>query len=542
MGSGASCGDTASEKKLEVDGIETLVIEVGKDGEAVTRGTSLPIEKVQQIFVVIDPRAGRCQSDVSCLNDAKVLRKVMRGGGGKTLVKVFVLVPTTTSSKAHLMNAHIAVQFLCHWADQDPCYIRVDDYYHNGDAIMKAMVEADKSIYPKEEVENMTGLIMASMNMWAKRAYIHWGEGAGLEEGECNVESIIGLGQILGDDAKALPRLGDAPPADAVATAAVIAAELKPVFLSFSEGMYDKLMDSCTECMHSDIKHVTEEIFEWFNNLGLRGEDEVEGDLGGIMTGEAHAVLIAGPSDLVGTPGSPSRFVLFMNTVREMFPDKPLCAVLVDEDVEAFKNNLWLVTGVHQLIENADMTIFATQGELAGGLEGFFTRAKYPESSVARTSLLQLIPFPRLHFYTFATAIGGTDLEDGEIFLPAVTVGPGAGNEALPAIEKFNPSSPFIYRGFPNHERVIPGADGFAGISLIAPVKLLCSIFTGVCDNIAEKCEGGDLTWKASFGDDFTGERENMELVEAASNVQDLVSEYMQYAECGEEEEEEDLG
>lgn len=100
---------------------------------------------------------------------------------------------------------------------------------------------------------------------------------------------------------------------------------------------------------------------------------------------------------------------------------------------------------------------------------------KNPETSVARTSMFQLVPFPRLHFYTLGTAIDGVDLEDGEILLPAVTVGPGAGNKALPAVEKFS-TSPFISRGFPNYERVIPVADDFAGVSLIMPTKLLRSI------------------------------------------------------------------
>mmetsp|Transcript_95116 Transcript_95116/g.182886 ORF Transcript_95116/g.182886 Transcript_95116/m.182886 type:complete len:528 (-) Transcript_95116:48-1631(-) len=522
MGGGASAAP-----KLEVDGTETLVIEIGKDGEAISRGTELPIEKVQQIFVVIDPRAGNLQGGVKCLNDPKVLRKVMRGGGGKTSLKVFLLVPSTTSSKALLLNAHISVMFMLHWADQDPHYIRIDDYYSDGDAIMKAMVEEGKTVYPAEEAASMADMLKAcSGGLWATRAYVHWAVGQGLEMEECAVPDIVEkLDPILSDETNALARLGDPPAADVVATSAVIATQQKAVFLTFADTLESQIKDLAPD---ATAVTVTEEIFELMKN------DELDGELGGVSFEEAYPVMVAGPSELAGSPEDASLFVRFLSKQREMKPCMPLCAVLLDEDVEAFKGNLWLVTVLNGLIENADMVIFASTGELADAI-GFFTKTKYPDSSVARQAMFQLIPFPRLHFYTLGTAIGGADLEDGEVILPAVTVGPAAGNEALPAVEKFRvDGNPFMFQGFPNHERVIPGADEFSGVSLIMPAKLLCSIFQGINAKMDEKCSDG-ASWKAVFDEDYPG-RDDMELVEAQSNLNDLTSEFLQYLEATVEE------
>merc|ERR1711920_166264 len=210
-----------------------------------------------------------------------------------------------------------------------------------------------------------------------------------------------------------------------------------------------------------------------------------------------------------------------------------LCVVLVDESVDAFRQNLWLVPTLHCLLENADMVLFATDGELKDAA-GFFTKAKYPEADIAKTAMLQLIPFPRLHFYTLGTAVGGAELQDREVLLPGVTVGPPAGAENFPPIDKFKvEDNCFIFPEFPatNHELVIPGAPDFSGASLITPAKLLISIFQGVVQNMRDKCgEDVQLNWKGAFGEDF-GE-ECGELTEAASNLEDLCSEHEQYLEC----------
>jgi len=504
--------------KLVVKEVDTLVIEIGTDGEAVERGVE--IDEAEQIFVVIDPRSGNTVSDVKFLNDPDVLRKVMMGGGGKTMLKVFVLLPSTTSSKAHLMNAHMAVYWLMHWFQQNPCFIRTDDYYHNGDEIMKEMVEQDKRVYPAEELDNMKQMIeLVSTSLWEKRAYVHWPVGYGLEEGEVDpCTALSEIGPLLCEE-QALARVGEAPPENGSATLAIIATEVPTVFLTFSE---DAAAAFGEKCEGAEMLIVTDELLEKTAN------GELEGELGGIGTEDADPVLLVSPADLVSPPDGPSLFVKFVTTLRETNPSQTLCVVLADESVDAHKENLWLIPALHCLIENADVVILATNDEVKD-VHDFFQRARYERSDIGKLAMFQLIGFPRLHFFTMGTAVGGAELEDGEILFPAVTVGPEPGNEALPAVEKFKTADNWAI--FPNlpHERVIPGEDDFPGASLIVPVKLLTSIFTALCEKLAGVCEEGP-SWAVAFGEDFS--RDDEQLVEAQSNLQDLCAEFTQYLEA----------
>lgn len=516
--------------------LETLIIEIGADGDAIERGCELAV--AEQIFVVIDPRAGRTIGEVACLNDADMLRKIMMGGGGKTTLKIFLLLPSSTSSKAHLMNAHMAIYFLGHWLEQQQegvRFIRADDYFHNGDEIMKAMVAEDKVVYPAEETESMMKMIMAVTTcLWPKRAYVHWPIGLGLEEGTVCPEVVIGtMAPLLTDEGKALARIGDAPPGDGVAAQAVCASVSRPAFLAFSEDSAGNFQEKCGE---SDFFTVTEDI------LGLIEADELADELGGLAAEWQYPVCLVGANDLAEYG---NLFTRFLNKWRETKPCMSLCVVLVDESVDNFKANLWLVPALHQLIENADMVVFATNDEV-GDACSFFTKTKFPEADVAKTAMFQLIPFPRIHFYTMGTALGA-ELEDGEIWLPAVTVGPAAGAENLPGKEKFKTEkSPFIFPDFPaeNHELVIPGQEEFAGATLIHPAKLLASIFSGVTEALqATTGEEGSSTWAVAFGEGFAGsdkEPDDMELTEAESNVNDLMSEITQYLDCSLAEEEEE--
>lgn len=544
MGTGASSksqkkhDQKAGDTSYEAAGTATVVIEIGADGSAILRGADM--SEAQQIFVVIDPRAGRQLTDVKCLNDPQLLRKIMLGGGGKTQLKIFLLVPSASSSKAHLMNAHMAVFWMGHWLSQEhtPSFIRTDDYFHNGDAIMKAMVDQGKTVYPAEEVGNMMAVFEAVAKCtWPKRAYVHWPVVAGLEEGEVCAEDILQkIGPIFRDEANVLAGIGEAAPADGVATQAVLASGIKPAFLTFSEETADKFKDGCPDV---ESFQVTEDIF------GLIDSGEMGGELGGLMDETAFPILLAGPNDVAGCPeNTQTLFVKFVEKWRETKPCMSLCVVLVDESVDAFKQNLWLVPTLHCLLEAADMVVFATNDELKDAA-GFFTKAKYPEADIAKTAMLQLIPFPRLHFYTLGTAVGGAELEDKEILLPGVTVGPPSGAANFPPIDKFKKEDNcFIFPEFPaaNHELVIPGAPDFSGASLITPAKLLISIFQGVVQNMRDKCgEEADLTWMAAFGEEFS--EDSGELTESASNLGDLCSEFAQYLEssigCEQELEEE---
>ena len=110
------------------------------------------------------------------------------------------------------------------------------------------------------------------------------------------------------------------------------------------------------------------------------------------------------------------------------------------------------------LIEEADFAIFATYDELPQ-VGQFFTQAWHRQEHMGRVLCQQQVPFPRLHFFTMASAMG-QPLQDGEILVPAVTVGE-AGQSGIP-VEKYQwhgPRSPFIFADAqwqPLTERALP--------------------------------------------------------------------------------------
>lgn len=188
----------------------------------------------------------------------------------------------------------------------------------------------------------MAGLIEACLPSWNMRSYVHWAIGAGLEEGEASpVSAKDALGPILSGDS-ALPRLRDTAPDGVAASAVGGGTGEQAFFLTLSRKTADRFEESCS----APAKCVTEEVFQAYS------KDEVEDD---VLDGSAYPVLIAGPSDIVGSPEQP-----FVTKLREKNPNSPFCVVLLDQDLDAFKHNLWLVTVLSCLVENADMVVFAT--------------------------------------------------------------------------------------------------------------------------------------------------------------------------------------
>ena len=134
-------------------------------------------------------------------------------------------------------------------------------------------------------------------------------------------------------------------------------------------------------------------------------------------------------------------------------------------------------------------------------------------------------------------AFTGT-IQDGEIFLPALAVGPPGG--ALVPAGKFKSATgmvPFFLEGCAP-ERVLAGADGFAGASVVAPSRVLQKLLNGMIKSIAtkkeweegEEGEDGeeiDVVDASAYGMD---EVDSIYISEARSNVEDLIQEYAQYS------------
>ena len=94
------------------------------------------------------------------------------------------------------------------------------------------------------------------------------------------------------------------------------------------------------------------------------------------------------------------------------FPHYLSMVVLINEDYASFAAEKWLVPALPSLMNNADGVIFATQAEIAQ-VAAFFTKSAASEA-VEQLVAMQLVPFPRLHFFTLSTALG-QELRDGEV-------------------------------------------------------------------------------------------------------------------------------
>ncbi|GMI45116.1 hypothetical protein TrCOL_g6566 [Triparma columacea] len=147
--------------------------------------------------------------------------------------------------------------------------------------------------------------------------------------------------------------------------------------------------------------------------------------------------------------------------------------------------DLFMVPAIEQASADCDMVIFAVFPELIG-VQDLFKKSPDKEHhydmQVVRTIVQQAVPRPELKFFTMETVCGAGEksLEEGEIIVPAVTVGPLGGSETktFPKKEMFMSSGMYFYQGIQdNFERVIPGYKGFEGTSVIMPGTFLGGIF-----------------------------------------------------------------
>ena len=115
-------------------------------------------------------------------------------------------------------------------------------------------------------------------------------------------------------------------------------------------------------------------------------------------------------------------------------PNSITGVVLVADSFEQMCCSLWLVPLLHELIEDADVVIFATYEELPH-VGAFFSQPLHKREHVLRALCMQQATFPRMHFFTLSSAMG-QELQDSSIISPAVTVG-AAGKAGIP-LRKFN--------------------------------------------------------------------------------------------------------
>lgn len=595
---------------VQVAGVETTLIEFGDDGTHVRRLSQKPLAEVESILLVIDPRA--------LPNVVEGLASIGQDADLATKVTSFVLMPSMSSAPEFLMCAEVGLQFL-HAPGMpkgDVRVVRIDDYMQQREAVLVAMMEGGKKVYPAEEREAMLGFIKQDSalgyteegettpecsrfiaNIYNYRAWCHWVV-ANLHQEGTIMEGQQAFSELLADSDQALARIDVESSCE---SQALLGRTASPVLVAFNEASAAKFTEafgtevfaclsleeenmhvhgynveelpqeqlavlteqdkaclrilSMSECEEEgwDMGDEEEGIPEGELRRQAREEAGIEdpeahgydinakikatcGKIGGVPASEAigglfgpdakqkYAVLLADPEDLAVTPENMvymPRMAALMNKYRQEYPDHCLMVVLFDEDFDKFAENKFLTLAIHQLVENSDATLFATQAEVPQ-VAGFLLGAKHPTEHVVHANIMQQVPYPRLHFFTLSTAMG-QDLEDGEIITPAVTVGPAV--SGLP-VEKFsfkNRYSPFFLTNEafqPLTERLVLGAEDAVSATVIQPAKLLGKLFTSAIPS--------EASWVDRFGEGYE-EWENGELVESGMNCSDLCAEYQQY-------------
>jgi len=264
----------------------------------------------------------------------------------------------------------------------------------------------------------------------------------------------------------------------------------------------------------------------------------------GDLMQKAYPVLLVGLEDLhhtempyeaCGCVDPPC--ISFVCKYREEHPDTPLVAVVTAESYEAFEGEPWIVPVMHHYIENVDIVVFAVHDELPSVAQ-FFTRANNNDVNMASLLSQQCLVFPRLHFFTMATAMY-RGLNEGDILVPAVTVG----DEPMFGLEdRFNIGAQQKCRfilgdGYgtdfqPKTERMVTAAkvmprqamgkmprgprDKEPGTGVCMPSKTLINLFRSI---------GESYVASGLHAEDCLG----MYGTEAESNFNDLICEYEQY-------------
>ena len=157
---------------------------------------------------------------------------------------------------------------------------------------------------------------------------------------------------------------------------------------------------------------------------------------------------------------------------------------------------MWFKIQSGDIMANSDMVLFATLTEVPL-IGNFFVNTANPFENTANSLMSHQSGFFGVSWGTFSTAMGHP-LQDGEVVLPELTVGPRNGPLTLDA-KKFAANHtrnvggcPFqegfaqiVFRGGPDGEepllnRLIPGAEGNPGATVICPGVLLSNLLNQI--------------------------------------------------------------
>ena len=199
-----------------------------------------------------------------------------------------------------------------------------------------------------------------------------------------------------------------------------------------------------------------------------------------------------------------------------------IVVVIVTKSRDAFvKAGYDMVNAFRICLEYVGVTLLVTE-EQVPACTGLFTRTLVADEHVAK-HLFLCAPFPRLHVFSLVvpgireaesfTTLGGEPIADGDLILPALTVGPASGllggNRLFKGAQAPGKFAPLMLRDCPG-ERVIPATPGFRGVSVVCSSNFLCKLLEELLSQISPA------------SDDYMA-------LEAVSNVTDFCSELKQY-------------
>ena len=542
MGSGSSTQKLVEEETISenvnVSDDKKLLIFERVNYSSIRRGTANDVKDADEILMIVDPRKSH-QYFAEDFDLKEFLKDPLFEG--KT--SIIILLPSSTSSPEHLTLCEFGLIALGHYMDIVPeekiCFLRLDDYMLYGDEVIYAMLNAGKRIYPKEEMKSMLKFIEGgdessfNKSLFDYRAWVHLGFGFKDYSEDLLVKGIDTLAKIAkAGDEVALTSIKNCPPPSGLEVQPLSASSSALSLSTYKQKPYFAVLNASTAVKYeSDIgapiqvlpsSNSDEEVTKFVENYPS----------GIVFLLDCTEHMITVSNNEIICP-----IFDFIQKYRNARPNSTLTTVLFADSYETHCTNPYLAICLHHFIEYADVTIFATHDE-ASSVGNFFGRTKDPNQDSALTLNQQQCPFPRLHLFTFSSAMK-QPIEDRSIMFPALTVGPSNSGSGLSA-EKFaadGPGRPFMFTGgidgsIPLTERVIPGS-GDKGATLIQPFQLIFKILKGVSDSWEK------LIPELSLPE---GETASMYAQEAFQNIQDLSMEYEQYRSCmtGEPEEEEE--
>ena len=536
-------------QRVGFDEVEAQMEESGAAQALVRRGSNLPLDDpaLEQILLLLDPRP--------------IFHLMMSGiaewpEAVKAKTTVFVLVPSSTSSKEAMFMAEIGVQnFGCYLDVCRPDYttadvdgrvrfVRLDDYMEAGDAILVAMLEQGAHYYPSEEKESMLQLVGPRKELGGAtsidahllephKGWKHWVTGAGrLAEDikgaidTCYVPTLtkgVGLPHLPADQKSSLGWHAVWP-----------TAQSKQVlcFNDAAKARHDHVFGGkllVIDAFQKDFVEGEGEDAEGYETIN-GSRDFVNTFGGGVYGATKEPFLIVEAEDLVGAKnligaGARRPYHDFLLDYRVRCSYDLVTIVFTAASFDELVSNKWLVPAIHEAIENSDVIIFATHDELPQ-VQAFYSNPKYTNENTGIALCAQCVPIPVCHLFTLKSAMG-QELVNGEIIAPAVTLGSAKTQGSGIPKTKFNcasDKSPFFLRDDtfePLVERVLPAARAAKDVTLIQPGKLLQKIL----NKVSLPTEPAP-TWDGVYGEEFKGIDTDDKLQDANTNLKDLAAIY----------------